>query len=628
MLRGFTIVALAAASLAGILLPTVPVAARGAARHAAMILDANTGAVLHNDDGDELRHPASLTKIMTLYLTFETIESGRLKMADRVRVSEEAASAAPSSLELKAGDDISVQDAIRALITKSANDVAIALAEKVGGSEKNFVRLMNARAKDLGMTKTNFENASGLPDRDQVTTARDMITLGLRLQDDYPKYYPMFALSSFNYDGQTYRNHNTLMNHFTGIDGIKTGYTSASGFNLVSSFRRGGRHLVGAVFGGSSAGARNAEMRNLLTRTFNRASSTKTRKAPPSPLIALLKLKSEPKLAERPLKPKPNPKPVIVAVAAPVLARNPVAAPVNIPPSQPQPPEPAVETAAAEPPVVAIADMPAEPVVSVKQLEMAKVKHVSMAGAKEARRPQPNPEETTDMPEETAAASEAASLMAMPASRISDADENIAPAASVTPSASQSFAANDPSAETVIPKLASAVPTALPSALETGERAMLGAADAVPTAATPVEPPPPVVPAAALPSAPVKTKTAAKPKDIAAQKPVQRGLPPSTLQTQALSLKTASAAQPATAGRYEIQIGAYASIDEAQKALSSVQSRAASLLQNAPSVTHPVQASGRQMFRARFSGFDSTAATQTCNELRRQAVDCFVMTAQ
>lgn len=193
MLRRYVSVAVAFLSLAGVVAWAGPADARGG-RHAAMMFDANTGAILHNDGGDELRHPASLTKMMTLYMTFETIESGRMSMSDRVVISERAASVAPSKLDLDPGESLSVSEAIKALITKSANDVAVALAEKIGGSEANFVRLMNQRARDLGMTRTNFENASGLPDMDQVTTARDMITLGMRLQDDFPSFYPMLSL--------------------------------------------------------------------------------------------------------------------------------------------------------------------------------------------------------------------------------------------------------------------------------------------------------------------------------------------------------------------------------------------------------------------------------------------------
>ena len=343
MLRHFAErIAIAVAVIFGVL--NAGVAEARGPRHAAMVMDANTGAILHNEDGDEQRHPASLTKMMTLYLTFETIEQGRLSMSSTVQISDAATNVAPSKLDLDAGDEITVSDAIRALITKSANDVAVALAEKIGGSQANFVRLMNAKAKALGMTKTNFENSSGLPDSDQVTTARDMITLGLRLQDDFPQHYRLFAIREFTYHRHSFRNHNTLMNNFAGIDGIKTGYTQASGFNLVTSVRRNGRHLVAAVFGGRSAAARNGEMRILLTRALNRASTIKTRKPAPA-LIA--KLKSEPKLAERPAKkvkpeadvalaapaPKPEPKRAASmtpkkAIAAPAAPAPAIAPPV------------------------------------------------------------------------------------------------------------------------------------------------------------------------------------------------------------------------------------------------------------------------------------------------------------
>ena len=614
MLRRFVFCALVLAGFGGAAAPLTPAYARGAPRHASMILDANTGAVLHNADGDELRHPASLTKMMTLYLTFETIESGRMKLSDKIEISDEAANAAPSNLDLKPGEEITVENAIRALITKSANDVAVALAEKIGGSEANFARLMNTRARDIGMSKTHFENASGLPDPDQVTTARDMITLGLRLQDDYPQFYPMFAMRAFSYAGSTHRNHNTLMNHFAGIDGIKTGYTRASGFNLVSSMRRGGRHLVGAVFGGDSAGSRNGEMRNLLTRAFNRAATVKTRKAPPSPLIA--KLKAEPKLAQRPA-PKPKPAPVKVAEAPPTPA--------------PEPQPEAEPITAAVPPPAAPADIaPIEvepPAAAATPLEVAKVKRITIAPRQGPPRPAPTPDETTDMAPEENAADDSVSVSVDPPSEQPTAPADPFAAAEVH---------DDPSRETIVPKIALAAPIApLPLALDNSQRAMLGAADAVP-------PPTPAAsavmePIQAAPVQPIAAAPRLKPvQNAQAPAPVQRGLPPSTLQAQAASLVPAAARdqhyaalQPsAGAGRYEIQIGAFGSIEDAQRALTNVQTRAGSLLAGAATVTHPAQSGGRQVFRARFSGFNSAGATKTCNELRRQAVDCFVMTSE
>ena len=243
-----------------------------------MVVDANTGAVLHNKSGDEKVYPASLTKMMTLYMTFELIELGRLDYDSKIKMTQEGADAAPSKLDLDAGEELTVLNAIKALVTKSANDVAIALAMHIGGTETNFARLMTRKARDIGMANTTFRNASGLPDPEQTTTARDMITLGLRLQDDFPRQYRLFSTRTFTYGGKNYRNHNTLLTRYRGTDGIKTGYTRASGFNLVSSVRRDGKHVVAAVFGGDSARERNAKMQSLLNAALAKASTQVTRK--------------------------------------------------------------------------------------------------------------------------------------------------------------------------------------------------------------------------------------------------------------------------------------------------------------------------------------------------------------
>ncbi|MEQ1670538.1 MAG: serine hydrolase, partial [Hyphomicrobium sp.] len=490
MYRRLAVVSLALAGIHGAFLAVEPAFARGG-RHAAMILDANSGAVLHAEDADEPRHPASLTKMMTLYLTFETIESGRLSMSDKIKISQEAANQAPSKLELDPGEEITVSDAVRALITKSANDVAVALAEKVGGSEKNFARLMNTRARDLGMMKTNFENASGLPNSEQVTTARDMITLGLRLQDDFPQYYPLFAMRSFTYNRSSYRNHNTMLNNFQGIDGIKTGYTQKSGFNLVSSVRRGGRHVVGAVFGGASAATRNGEMRMLLTRALSRASTVKTRKPAPS-LIA--KLKSAPKIAERP-KPKDKP-PVQVAIAAtaaPVIQAKPFAPAKPVAQAAPKPAPTIAATPAAKPAPQPVAEAVAGPVaeaapapvqtaaVQPAPVDVFKVKRVMVAPRQGPKAPPPNPAETTDQPEDT---TETDSVSVMPPDApiftLASA-ETPAPADKIA----ETFAAADapqadPMSETVVPKLAApAIQPAAPQTVATPRPAPLDSRMAV-----------------------------------------------------------------------------------------------------------------------------------------------------
>jgi D-alanyl-D-alanine carboxypeptidase len=248
---------------------------------ASIVVDANSGKVLQESEADGLRHPASLTKIMTLYLLFERLDAGKMKLDTSLKVSEHAAAQAPSKLGLEAGEAIAIEDAIRAVVTKSANDVAVVIAEAVGGDETEFARMMTAKAHALGMSRTEYRNASGLPDDNQITTARDLALLGRAIQERFPRYYRYFSTPSFTYHGDSMRNHNHLLGSVEGVDGIKTGYTQASGFNLATSMRRGNRHLVAVVLGGRSAGERDARMRELLERNLARASDRHT-----APMIA------------------------------------------------------------------------------------------------------------------------------------------------------------------------------------------------------------------------------------------------------------------------------------------------------------------------------------------------------
>ncbi|MGD9868139.1 MAG: D-alanyl-D-alanine carboxypeptidase, partial [Hyphomicrobiales bacterium] len=205
-------------------------------------------------------------------LLFDLLSKDKVKLDSRFSVSAHAAGQAPTKLNLKPGSSIRVVDAIRALVTKSANDAAVVVAENIGGSEENFARMMTAKAQDLGMTRTTFKNASGLPNKDQVTTARDMAILARAIMQDFPEYYGYFDTKYFSYAGNKYRNHNSLLFNYEGTDGIKTGYTRASGFNLMSSVRRKNKHLVGVVLGGTSSKWRDAHMRTLLTQAFPKAS--------------------------------------------------------------------------------------------------------------------------------------------------------------------------------------------------------------------------------------------------------------------------------------------------------------------------------------------------------------------
>ena len=239
---------------------------------ASIVVDANSGEVLQASNADARRHPASLTKIMTLYLLFERLDAGAIKLDTPLKVSAHATEQAPSKLGIKAGETISVDEAIKAVVTRSANDVAVAIAENLGGDEDAFAKLMTQKARALGMSRTIFVNASGLPDDDQVTTARDLALLGRAVQERFPRYYRYFALREFVYHGVHIRNHDHLLGAVGGVDGIKTGYTRASGFNLVTSVHRDGRYLVAVVLGGRSAFERDAHMRDLINAHVRQAS--------------------------------------------------------------------------------------------------------------------------------------------------------------------------------------------------------------------------------------------------------------------------------------------------------------------------------------------------------------------
>lgn len=292
--------------------------------YASIVVDANSGAVMEATNPDARRHPASLTKIMTLYLLFERLEAGRIKLDTPLRMSAHAAAQAPSKLGLKPGQTIEVHDAIRAIVTKSANDIAVAVAENLAGDEEEFARQMTQKALSLGMSRTTYVNASGLPDADQITTARDQALLGRAIQDRFPRYYKYFSTSSFVYRGRALRNHNRLLGRVEGIDGIKTGYTRASGFNLVASLRRNGRHIVAVVLGGPSASRRDAQMRDLVNTHIKTASLRRTapiiveRRGPPEARPQQVAF-AGPRLPARPepaARPDPMPTATLPAVSA------------------------------------------------------------------------------------------------------------------------------------------------------------------------------------------------------------------------------------------------------------------------------------------------------------------------
>jgi D-alanyl-D-alanine carboxypeptidase len=529
-------------------LPPVAGARAEAKKSAVLVIDANSGRVLHQSAADEPRHPASLAKMMTIYIAFELIELGRLNYQTKIKFSANAAAAAPSKLDVEEGEQILLIDAIKILITKSANDVAVALAEHIAGSEEKFARLMTRKARQLGMSATTFRNASGLPDDDQVTTARDMVTLALRLQDDFPKHYQLFATRTATFKDDTFRNHNTLLFHYEGTDGLKTGYTRASGFNLVASVRRGKKHVIGAVFGGASASSRNAAMRTFLNMGLVKASSEKTRQ-PTAPLIAQ---------APRPASPK------IAAVPTPNrVPRPPASSPAPPPPSPDVPPP--TEPAAIPPP-----ERP-----SAATVEIARVRSVLVGPRATVPDVQPAPAPRNPPLAEPAALPPPLPLWTTAA--------NLAPPPPAEPPADK------PPPFTDITIVRGATPStfdAQASKLARGEPPVAGP---VTTAALP---PPP-------------------------RSPTPRSREPA-----------AQPAASAAARGFQIQIGAYQSAAEADRQLAAVRERANGLLAGGTPLTLPVQQGQKSFFRARYSGFDATAAAKACDGLKRLKIDCLVVKAE
>lgn len=236
--------------------------------YSALVAEVDSERVLYQHDPNDIRHPASLTKMMTLYLVFDALARGKITLQDPLWASRFSTSRPPSKLGLKIGDTLTVEEGILALVTQSANDAAATLAEGLAGSEERFAQIMTRKARQLGMQDTVFRNASGLPDPQQVTTARDMFRLGKALVQDYPRYYRYFSTESFAFGGRLFKNHNHLLRRYYGADGIKTGFIHASGFNLVASAQRNGYRLIGVVFGGNTAAKRDAHMAEILDDGF------------------------------------------------------------------------------------------------------------------------------------------------------------------------------------------------------------------------------------------------------------------------------------------------------------------------------------------------------------------------
>jgi D-alanyl-D-alanine carboxypeptidase len=548
-------------------------------KFASIIVDGNSGAVLQASSPDALRHPASLTKIMTLYLLFERLESGKMKLDTEMPVSRHAADQDPTKLNLRPGQTIRVEDAIKGLVTRSANDAAVVIAEAIGGDEDDFAQMMTRKARSLGMSRTVYRNASGLPNDEQVTTARDQATLGRAIQERFPRYYRYFATASFNWRGQSIRNHNHLLGNVEGVDGIKTGYTHASGFNLVTSMRRGNRHLIGVVLGGRSGGSRDAIMRNLLAENLEKAATTHTvaaiterNGADASTDVA--------DASDTPARPAPQ-----VQAAAPAAEPAPsrlaarlstlAAATAAVPPVQAKP-EPKATESKIEPAPLTNGVISSQPLSiipgSSEPMKPVRVKTVQVkAGAVKVASASPAqvaPQVTSTIAPRSDVAETSGAVVAR-ADLVNKAEpQREAPKAEV--------------ARTELPRQ--------PAGFGTGN-GILGVLPAA-TAAAP---------------APTPKLASAEP----APQPIQ------------MSAST----KPAVAhSGWIVQVGALESETEAQQRIDAARSSARGLLSNADPFTEPVVAKdNRKLYRARFAGLERDQAEAVCRTLKRAEISCITV---
>ncbi|MDA9424186.1 serine hydrolase [Bradyrhizobium sp. CCBAU 53380] len=547
-------------------------------KFASIIVDGNSGAVLQATSPDGIRHPASLTKIMTLYLLFERLESGRMKLDTEMPVSQHAADQDPTKLNLRAGQTIRVEDAIKGLVTRSANDAAVVIAEAIAGNEDDFAQMMTRKARSLGMSRTVYRNANGLPNDEQVTTARDQATLGRAIQERFPRYYRYFATSTFNWRGQSIRNHNHLLGSVEGVDGIKTGYTRASGFNLVTSIRRGNRHLIGVVLGGRSGGSRDAIMRNLLAENLEKGATTHTVAAVTERNGAQANTEIADASDTPPARPAPQAQ---AATPAPESAQSRLAARLStlaaataaVPPAPPKPeakiePAPLTNGVISSQPLSIIpgSSEPMKPVrVKTVQVKAGAVKVASAAPVQVA------PPVTNTIPPRSDVAETSGAVVAR--ADLINKPETV----------SQPEAPKAEIARSELPRQ--------PAGFGTGN-GILGV----------------------LPAATAAAPAPAAPK-LASADPA-----PQPIQMSATT-------RPAVShSGWIVQVGALESENEAQQRIDAARSSARGLLSKADPFTEPVVAKdNRKLYRARFAGLERDQAEAVCRTLKRAEISCITV---
>ena len=539
-----------------------------------IIVDGNSGATLSANNPDASRHPASLTKIMTLYLLFERLDAGSLKLDSEMQVSEHASEQAPTKLGLRPGQTIRVEDAIKGLVTRSANDAAVVIAEAIGGEEDDFAQLMTRKARALGMVRTVYRNASGLPDDQQVTTARDQATLGRAIQDRFPRYYRYFSTAAFNYHGQSIRNHNRLLGSLEGVDGIKTGYTRASGFNLVTSMRRGNRHLVGVVMGGRSGGSRDATMRSLLTENLDKAASRRT--------VAAITERGVSEASEVAEAEGPATQPVRSQIATQIPSAEPVTAP------------PARASSASARSILAAAAASVPPQVKAEPAPLTNgviqtQAIASIPGSSEPLKP-----------------------VRVKTVQVKAGQTKLASAGSAQPSSPAASLMPSPRAD--VPETSSAVMAKAETNKAGGERLEVARTE--------------------MPRQPANHGTgngllgvlpASSPSSYSAAQAIAYGDPMARVQPQ--PLQQSDAGKPASIRTgWIIQVGALDSEAEAQQRIDAARNQAHGLLAKADPFTEPVAGKGdKKLFRARFAGLDRDQAEAVCRTLKRADISCITI---
>jgi D-alanyl-D-alanine carboxypeptidase len=551
---------------------------------ASIVVDGNSGAVLQAASADAPRHPASLTKVMTLYLLFERLENGKLKLDSPLKVSEHAAEQAPTKLGLKPGQTISVEDAIKGIVTKSANDAAAAVAENLGGDEDGFAKLMTQKAHALGMAHTVYVNASGLPDDDQVTTARDQAILGRAIQERFPRYYRYFSTESFVYHGEAMRNHNHLLGVVDGVDGIKTGFTRASGFNLLTSLHRDGRYLVAVVMGGPSASERDERMRELIGAHIKEAAVHRT-----APTIA--------EIAER--RDEVSPK-----SSAPRAER--------------------AITASAEPRTATGASDPIRPLlVKTISYRTAPVQTASLAPMP-ALVPVPVP-----APAPAATSQPSAAAPAVPAQAASHAGmQSHAEIAAAAPNVDLKVAQAEPSppgASEQPLKSAQVAPVQVqPPQIQPArvQPAQIQQAQIQPAQVRPAQ----IQPVQTQPAQIQPARIEVGQMQAAQMQPAQ--IEPAPIDRHTANVQAAPAYSTPSAhshGGWLIQIGAFDDEGEAKQHLNAAQIKVHGALVAKDPFTERVQKGDKALYRARFAGFDKSTAEAACRALKRSDFECMAL---